>query len=183
MTQYITYPCKHHKLGCLFASKAIEIEAHEECCEYGPFDCPLKTEKNCDWNGASSSVISHVETLHGDTILKSDRIEVPFTPNRQYENTYLMIYIKKVFKYTYLYANNFCQWSMKLMGSLLDSQQFKFEVEIFDMTGEKKRFLISGPVVPYTTTITSRNCIKLASETISAYAEDKLSYVVRIIRD
>lgn len=183
MTQYITYPCKHHKLGCVFTSKAVEIEAHEECCEYGPYDCPLKTERNCEWNGPSSTVVAHVETMHGDIILKSDRVEVPFNPDGQYQNTYLIIYNKKVFKYSFAYANKFCQWSMKIMGSMQDSQQFNFEVDIFDMTGGKKRFLISGPVVPYTTTITAKNCVKLAYETICAFAEDKLSFVVRINRE
>lgn len=183
MTQYITYPCKHHKLGCVFASKAMNIEAHEANCEFGPFVCPLNTEKNCPWSGASSDVISHVETAHEETILINEKIEVPYNPNEQYENTYLIIYSRKVFKYTYSFVNGFCQWSMKIMGSLQDSQQFKFEINIYDMTGEKKRFFISGPVVPYTTIIDDKNCIRIAHETISAYAENKLSYLIRICKD
>lgn len=183
MTQYITYPCKHHKLGCAFATKAADIEAHEACCEYGPFDCPLRTERNCEWNGAVSEVVAHVETDHIDCIMKNDRIEVPFTPNGVYSSTCLMIFNKKVFKYRYEYAEHFCQWSMKLMGSLTDSQQYKFEIDIFDTTGGKKRFFISGPVVPYTSEINNRNCIRLAEETVSAYIDARLAYLVRISKD
>lgn len=183
MTQLITYPCKHHKLGCQVAFKATEIEAHESNCEYGPFECPLKSEKNCQWNGSNSEVLEHVESLHRNEVLKNEKIELPYAPVGQDSRTYLITTNKKVFKFCYKYENHFCQWSMQIVGSKIQGDQFKFEIDLFDSTGGKKRFFISGPVVPLRTPINNRNCIRLADETVNLYADDKLTFYVKLSKE
>lgn len=183
MTQYITYPCKHHKLGCNFSSKATEIEAHEGSCEYGPFDCPLNTETNCQWSGAATELHTHIESTHRDYILKSERLEVAYNPQGLHATTCLIIFYKKIFKFCYNYSQQFCQWTMQIIGSSAESKLFKFDIDIFDNSGGKKRFLITGPVVPLKVPFNSKNCIKLSHETISGYVNNKLSYTVKISKE
>lgn len=183
LTQYIIYPCKHHKVGCQFTSKASDIETHELSCQYGPFECPLKGENDCQWTGAVSEILAHVENIHNDSLLKTERIEELYNSNGTSTNTFLIIFNKKVFKFLYNYENHFCQWSMQIAGSMEESKEFKFELDIFDTTGGKKRFLISGPVVPLSNPINARNCIKLADETVSSYVTNKLTYLVRIFKE
>lgn len=180
MTQFIVYPCKHFKLGCKFSSKAVDIEAHESCCEFGPFQCPLSIEGPCDWSGVITELIPHIENAHEEFVLKGDRIELEMKFTGTFWKNNLIIFNKKVFKFTFRYRNAFCQWGVQFIGSAKDCEKYKFEVDIFDTTGGKKRFLITRPVVPLSVTLDRANVIQLSDETIRSYVKDKLAFLLRI---
>lgn len=184
MSQYLIYPCKNRRLGCQFTGKPTDMEIHDTSCEYGPLGCPLKVEKNCEWFGSQSELLIHVGTEHGDTLLKNDRIEVPYNSDTICTGTYLIICYKKIFKLSYKHENQSHQWNMRIIGSTAESKQFQFEIDLIDSSGQKKRFLISGLVTPLTVPINDTNCIKLSDEIIRMYVgNNKLAYRLTISKE
>lgn len=182
LIEYIVYPCKFHKKGCKFVNNSTKIEAHEANCDFGPLDCPLKTEEECPWNDLPSELVAHVENQHNEYILKYSKVEISFEFDEDKSEAYLIEYNDKLFKFCYKYSEEFFVWHMMLMGTLLESEQYKYQIEIVDTLGNKN-VAISESVIPFAATVDDENGIKLSVETVRHFLEDTLIYFVRIIKN
>ncbi|KAK9887466.1 hypothetical protein WA026_022613 [Henosepilachna vigintioctopunctata] len=76
VVQFSLFPCRYRNAGCLSEVKWGEVKKHEEGCEYKEFACPfLVNEKECNWTGDISEVLSHAESTHPEREFKnSNRI-------------------------------------------------------------------------------------------------------------
>ncbi|CAH1173511.1 unnamed protein product [Phaedon cochleariae] len=147
MSQLMVYPCKFHKSGCNFASKSAEIMVHEDSCEYGSYKCPVDTEGTvCEWIGSSSKVIEHVSNNHEEYLLKVSKIKVPFARNEPRTEVKFVSFQKMLFKIFFIYKQKKFFWTVQLVGPTKESKNYKFEVDVIDMTGDKKRFFMVGNV-------------------------------------
>ncbi|KAG5862558.1 hypothetical protein JTB14_016916 [Gonioctena quinquepunctata] len=187
MTQYLDYPCKFHKMGCTFSCKSTEIQNHENGCEFGPFDCPLKEFFNCQWNSNSSEIVEHLENNHDEHILKTDKVDVPFNRDELNEKIYLIKFSKKCFKLLFKYNEERFYWVVQLVGPSNESKNYRFEVDIVDLSGNKRRYYLTGLVSPLAEKNDSfknpNKYIMVTLEQVSGFIKNVLSFRMRIIKD
>lgn len=185
MTQFIVYPCKHYKSGCLYTCKASEIQNHEKRCVFGPYKCPLKEAPiNCNWEASFAEVTNHIDNQHDELILRTDKIDTAFNKTQTHENILIIKYLSKIFKLVHKYESERFYWCIQLLGNADDSKSFKFEVEVIDLTSAGKRCLFTGLVVPLSEKIecfTRMGEYTVASlEQLESFTTDMFSFKVKI---
>jgi len=62
------YPCPNEPHGCTLTFPIALIRAHEDVCQFGPFDCPISYRIKCNWTGPLSEIKGHVLHKHRDLL-------------------------------------------------------------------------------------------------------------------
>ncbi|XP_056632157.1 uncharacterized protein LOC130442101 [Diorhabda sublineata] len=174
----LLYPCKFHKSGCTYSCLATEIKEHQSSCRFGPQECPLSDSTDCSWSGFHSEVFAHVENNHNDDILKGDKIEIPFERDRTSSVVYLIERKKKIFKLCYAFDGSKFYWCVQLVGFSEVAKDYRFEVDLIDLSGSKLRFYHLGLVVPLTKLA---DCYKCPGKFVVATLEQVENFVTNSI--
>ncbi|XP_018564747.1 uncharacterized protein LOC108906081 [Anoplophora glabripennis] len=181
---FLTYPCKFHKDGCTYTSKCKEIKNHEENCNFGPFECPLK--ENCQVKIDRSRIVDHFERYHRHLILKSNRITSPFDVAEMRECLYLMKFLNNIFLVQYKYTNRQFYWTVQLIGTAEDCKKFKFDIDVIDNSKRKLRCYMKGFCVPIQEKIDFENPLKyimLTYEQLQPMITTTLDYNIHIVKE
>ncbi|XP_066150682.1 uncharacterized protein [Euwallacea fornicatus] len=188
VVERMIYPCKYHKMGCYVALKSGEVRRHEGSCEYGPYDCPMEELENCRARYNKNEIISHMESVHNNYILKTDRVNIPFGSGDQLINRLFVIkYANRLFKTCFEYRNNEFYWALQLIGPAEECKKFRFELDIIDNSDKKLRQYARGLCVPVTKVaehFTKKGSyIKFSRDQIDDFIDENLSYRVRVVKD
>ena len=47
----LKYPCRYTEVGCRLKFTMEEIGRHHARCNFRAYDCPIRTQEKCHWNG------------------------------------------------------------------------------------------------------------------------------------
>lgn len=186
ITPFLKYPCKFYKSGCNYVSKSSEIMKHEETCEFGPCECPLKKAGKCQMKIDKSKIFDHIERNHSSFILKSSRVTSPFNVNETRESFYLIKYSATSFLVRYKYENGKFYWTVQMMGSTEECKKFKFDIDVIDNSKNKLRCYLKGFCVSMQENINfddPRKYIMLTYEQLQPLIVNTVDYNIHIIAE
>nr|XP_023014552.1 uncharacterized protein LOC111504269 [Leptinotarsa decemlineata] len=180
----MTYPCRYRRYGCQFANKALSMAEHEKFCEFSPYNCPMKATLGCQWTSCNTGIYEHIEENHLDLVLKAEKVDIPFSRNELNEKIYLIKFSKLAFKFVYKYENEKFHWEIQHVNPAATKETCRFEVDIIDLSGNKRRCFLSGIVtVPAEEHfLDPTKYVMVTFEQIQSFITDKVSFRIRIVK-
>ncbi|CAH1131171.1 unnamed protein product [Ceutorhynchus assimilis] len=187
ITGRMIYPCKYHKVGCTLAFKSTEIRAHENCCEFGPYNCPMAEIENCTEKFTKADIIGHIENNHEEYILQNGKVSIPFGAggDGNFAKYYVIKFSNRIFKVCFKYENRKFYWELQLIGPVEEAKKFMLDIDIIDNSGKNLRQYarsLCGPITTKAQCFTKKgNYIIVLHDQISEFINETLSYTVRVV--
>lgn len=129
VTKNLKYPCINQKHGCCVAVSAKQRKAHEEVCEFKPYECLAHELSSCNWKGKLHEMIEHIVSAHDHLVLPSEDVCVCLEENEESYECNFLIYRGVLFVMHCKYINQCLYWRVVAVG--LDSKEAaRFTVNI-----------------------------------------------------
>ncbi|VEN46700.1 unnamed protein product [Callosobruchus maculatus] len=152
LARFLTYPCSNKKSGCTAVLNWDNILDHEIVCEFQMVLCPLNHDDifsvdKCTWKGNVRCLNEHIERTHKEHIVTAACYN--WTPPKP-ENSILFTHVgcHLVTVVVMLESKDTYYCLVMINGNDVESQCFRYQLELFDETREHSIILRKARLEP-----------------------------------
>lgn len=140
---YFLFPCRYRNTGCVEKHSLSDMAHHESICAHKEKPCPER-ENNCGWVGKYTSLLTHYEEQHTDSIVQHP---FAFRPDVSKDNNTSLIMkmgeLLLLVNIQFSKENGIFKYEFYFIGDSKPAETFMF---YWILTGTNGTFLKSGQI-------------------------------------
>ena len=183
-------PCPIKPHGCTLTSPIALIREHEDVCQFGPFNCPLKYRIKCNWTGPLTEIEGHVLHKHKDLLrrVRTLGLTKPTVGKYSKEKNYVNILLSNdnlFFEACEVMGDAF-YYIIQYTGPEKEASQLKYK---FMLESVAEEITVCNVASSYSTDVkeeySTGKCVKLFCDTIESFldGEKNFQFHVDLLKD